>query len=70
MQTKNEIVETYRRASESERCEMWLAYRGLRPQFEAIELVGKREVEPSEPRILARFYRNCRRLVQLNPAMR
>ncbi len=70
MQTKNAIVETYERASESERCEMWLAYRGLRPQFEAIELSGKEEAGPAEPRLLARFYRNCRRLIQLSPAMR
>ncbi len=70
MQTKNEIVKTYESASESERCEMWLAYRGLRPQFEAIELAGKREEESPEPRTLARFYRNCRRLIQLSPAVR
>ncbi len=70
MQTKNAIMETYERASESERCEMWLAYRGLRPQFEAIELAGKKEGESAEPRFLARFYRNCRRLIQLSPATR
>jgi hypothetical protein len=70
MQTINAIMETYERASESERCEMWLAYRGLRPQFEAIELTGKKEGEPMESRFLARFYRNCRRLIQLSPAVR
>lgn len=71
MLTKSEIMETYRRANEEERCEMWLVYRGLRPQFEAIEFAGTNEViEPEKPRLLARCFSGCRRLFRLSPSMR
>lgn len=77
MQTRSSIVECYRNADEETQCEMWLAYRDLRKQFEAVELPvsagdmssagsgiyrGESRREDDRPHLLSRIYRNCRRL--------